>query len=81
MSEKKEMDYKKLVKHLDINTNELLMIGNSLKSDVLPLLRIGASAIHIPFHITWSHEEVSVKETQDSNFHTVYHIKEVLKFL
>ena len=57
MSEKKEMDYKKLVKHLDINSNELLMIGNSLKSDVLPLLRIGASAIHIPFHITWSHEE------------------------
>ena len=53
MSEKKEMDYKKLVKHLDINSNELLMIGNSLKSDVLPLLRIGASAIHIPFHITW----------------------------
>ena len=51
MSEKKEMDYKKLVKHLDINLNELLMIGNSLKSDVLPLLRIGASAIHIPFHI------------------------------
>ena len=81
MSEKKEMDYKKLVKHLDINSNELLMIGNSLKSDVLPLLRIGASAIHIPFHITWSHEEVSVKETQDSNFHTVHHIKEVLKLL
>ena len=81
MSEKKEVDYRKLIKHLDINSNELLMIGNSLKSDVLPLLRIGASAIHIPFHITWSHEEVSVKETQDSNFHTVYHIKEVLKFL
>ena len=81
MSEKKEMDYKKLVKHLDINTNELLMIGNSLKSDVLPLLKIGASAIHIPFHITWSHEEVSVKETQDSNFDTVYDIKEVLKLL
>ena len=58
MSEKKEMDYKKLLKHLDINSNELLMIGNSLKSDVLPLLKIGASAIHIPFHITWSHEEV-----------------------
>ena len=57
------------------------MIGNSIKSDVLPLLRIGASAIHIPFHITWSHEEVSVKETQDSNFHTVHHIKDVLKLL
>ena len=39
MSEKKEMDYKKLVKHLDINSNELLMIGNSLKSDVLPTFK------------------------------------------
>ena len=77
MSEKKEMDYKKLVKHLDINSNELLMIGNSLEiRRSYHLLRIGASAIHIPFHITWSHEEVSVKETQDSNFHTVHHIKE-----
>ena len=34
------------------------MIGNSLKSDVLPLLEIGASAIHIPFHTTWEHEMV-----------------------
>ena len=39
--------------------SELLMIGNSLKSDVLPLVAIGASAFHIPFHTTWAHEEVS----------------------
>ena len=42
MSEKKEGDYRKLIKHLDINTNEFLMVGNSLKSDVLPLIKIGA---------------------------------------
>ena len=79
MSEKKEGDYRKLIKHLDINTNEFLMVGNSLKSDVLPLIKIGASAIHIPFHITWSHEEVSLEETKNSNFHTLSQLKDILK--
>ena len=50
MSDKKEKEYLKLEKHLDIIPAQLLMIGNSLKSDVLPLLEIGANAIHIPFH-------------------------------
>ena len=81
MSEKKEVDYRKLIKHLDINSNELLMVGNSLKSDVLPLIKIGASAIHIPFHITWSHEEVSLEETKNSNFHTLSQLKDILKLV
>ena len=81
MSEKKEEDYRKLIKHLDINSNELLMVGNSLKSDVLPLLKIGASAIHVPFHITWSHEEVSLEETKNSNFQTLSQLKDILKFV
>ena len=81
MSEKKEVDYRKLIKHLDINSNELLMVGNSLKSDVLPLIKIGASAIHIPFYITWSHEEVSLEETKNSNFHTLSQLKDILKLL
>ena len=81
MSEKKDGDYRKLIKHLDINTNEFLMVGNSLKSDVLPLIKIGASAIHIPFHITWSHEEVSLEETKNSNFQTLSQLKDILKFV
>jgi putative hydrolase of the HAD superfamily len=35
------------------------MIGNSIKSDVLPVLELGGTAIHVPYHITWIHEEVS----------------------
>ena len=78
MSDKKENDYLKLIKHLDIKSSELLMIGNSLKSDVLPLVNIGASAIHIPFHTTWVHEEVSKEEQSNSDYRTVSNIKEVL---
>ncbi|MDA9339672.1 HAD family hydrolase [Polaribacter sp.] len=78
MSDKKPKDYLKLIQHLDINPKELLMIGNSLKSDVLPLLEVGSAAIHVPFHTTWLHEEVSEKEKAASTYKTVLNIKEVI---
>lgn len=78
MSDKKEKDYQKLIKHLEIHPSELLMIGNSLKSDVLPLIKIGASAIHVPFHTTWVHEEVSEEESSKLAYKTVSNIKDVL---
>ena len=81
MSNKKGKDYLKLIKHLDIHPSELLMIGNSLKSDVLPLLEIGASAIHVPFHTTWVHEEVSDEEKSKLNYNTINTLKDVLNFL
>ena len=81
MSDKKEKDYTKLINHLDVEPSEFLMIGNSLKSDVLPLIALGASAIHVPFHTTWVHEEVSDEEKSDSDYKTVAKIKEILRFL
>src|SRR6187402_1539508 len=58
MSDKQESDYLKLIKHLDIQPAEFLMIGNSLKSDILPVLALGGHGIHIPYHTTWAHEQV-----------------------
>ena len=81
MSDKKEKDYQKLIQHLDIQPSELLMIGNSLKSDVLPLIAIGASALHIPFHTTWAHEEVSEEHYSRTSYKTVSNIKQVLSYL
>ncbi|MDN3619069.1 HAD family hydrolase [Polaribacter undariae] len=81
MSDKKAKDYKKLIKRLDIKPSEFLMIGNSLKSDVLPLVALGASAIHVPFHTTWVHEEVSDQEKSDSDYTTVASIKDIVPFL
>ena len=48
MSEKKTADYRKLLKHLDASAQEFLMVGNSMSSDILPVLELGGSAIHIP---------------------------------
>ncbi|WCC45425.1 HAD family hydrolase [Tenacibaculum finnmarkense] len=80
MSDKKPTDYLKLIKHLDIQPSELLMIGNSLKSDVLPLIEIGAAAIHVPFHTTWAHEQVKGNQ-KSTEYQTVSNITEVLNFL
>ncbi|MBL4604897.1 MAG: HAD family hydrolase [Flavobacteriaceae bacterium] len=81
MSEKKESDYQKLIKHLDISPKELLMVGNSLKSDVLPLIDIGAFAIHVPFHTTWAHEEVSKQEMVNLEYKTIQKITDLLQFI
>lgn len=58
MSDKREADYLKLIRHLDIRPDEFMMIGNSLKSDILPVLEIGGHGIHIPYHTTWAHEHI-----------------------
>jgi putative hydrolase of the HAD superfamily len=81
MSDKKEKDYHKLIRHLDIHPSEFLMIGNSLKSDVLPLIAIGSSAIHVPFHTTWAHENVPKEQESATTYITVLNIKQVLPYL
>jgi len=81
LSDKKEGNYMRLLKHLDINPKEFLMIGNSLKSDILPLANIEAQAIHIPFHTTWAHEQVSMHETNKKSYKTLSNLKDILDIL
>ena len=80
MADKQEVNYEKLLKRLEIEPNEFFMIGNSLKSDVLPVLSIGGHAVHIPFHVTWEHEKISHK-VNHPNFKTLEKISDVLPFL
>jgi putative hydrolase of the HAD superfamily len=80
MSDKQEADYSDLVKRLDIQPSEFLMIGNSLKSDVLPVLGIGGHAFHIPFHTTWAHEKIDHK-VEHKNFRDFEHIRQVLSHI
>ncbi|WP_456441556.1 HAD family hydrolase [Psychroserpens sp.] len=71
LSDKQETNYSQLLNHLDIKPSEFLMVGNSLKSDILPLVNIKAKAIHIPFHTTWLHEQVNDDETKDKAYKTL----------
>ncbi|MEO6731228.1 MAG: HAD family hydrolase [Ferruginibacter sp.] len=79
MSDKQEADYLKLIKHLDIQPSQFLMLGNSLKSDVMPVLSIGGHAVHIPYHTTWAHEQVE-HHVEHANFRHVDSIIEILPF-
>ncbi len=81
VSDKKEENYLKLLTHLDIIPSEFLMVGNSLKSDVLPLINIGAHSMHVPFHTTWIHEDVSDIEQTTNNYLTVKNLSDILKVL
>lgn len=80
MSDKQEADYLKLIKHLDIQPGQFLMIGNSLKSDVMPVLAIGGHAVHIPYHTTWAHEQVE-HHVEHEHFSQVQQIMEILPTL
>ena len=77
MSDKQEKDYQKLIRHLDCQPEEFLMLGNSLKSDVLPVLNIGGYGVHIPYHTTWAHEKIETK-IEHPKFFQLENISEIL---
>jgi putative hydrolase of the HAD superfamily len=80
MSEKDDANYLKLIKHLDIPPDELMMVGNSLKSDIVPVLNVGGYGVHVPYHITWAHEHIE-DSIDDEKFKSVEGIREILAFL
>ena len=55
-SGKGEREFRRLCEKLGVKPCEMLMVGNSLKSDIAPALAIGCPAVYVPFHITWQLE-------------------------
>jgi putative hydrolase of the HAD superfamily len=80
MSDKKVENYVKLLKHLECKPENFLMIGNSIKSDILPVLELGSHAVHIPFHTTWIHENIDVK-IDNPRFFKINIITELLNII
>ena len=78
-SDKGQAEFLALCEHQRIHPSELLMIGNSLKSDIAPALAIGAWAIHIPFHVTWQLEHV--EEFDHERMVKIEHFSEILKYV
>lgn len=81
VTEKKPENYQRLLNQLNIEPEQFLMVGNSLKSDILPTVEIKAQAIHVPFHTTWQHELVDNHQLQDLKFKTCKNMTEVMCFL
>jgi putative hydrolase of the HAD superfamily len=80
VAEKKEAEYEKLIRHLDIQPHQFLMVGNSLKSDILPVLKLGGFGFHVPFHTTWEYEKLNI-EVDNTNYKQLNSIKEVLQYI
>ncbi len=65
VSEKDEATYKQVFKKMGVEASSVLMVGNSLKSDVLPVVAIGGTGVHVPYEITWEHEKAEKKIDSD----------------
>ncbi|NDV59466.1 HAD family hydrolase [Bacteroides sp. 519] len=80
MSDKKVNDYQKLLKHLDCRPENFLMLGNSMKSDIIPVLELGGNGAYIPYHVTWTHEQQE-HVGEHENFIQLKTINEILNCL
>ena len=78
-SDKSQAEFLALCEHHQIHPSELLMVGNSLKSDIAPALAIGASAIYIPFHVTWQLEHV--EDFDHEQMVKIEHFSEILDYV
>ena len=78
-SDKTQAEFLALCEHQQIHPSELLMVGNSLKSDIAPALAIGASAIYIPFHVTWQLEHVEDFDLEQMV--KIDHFSEILEYI
>ncbi len=80
MYDKTPQTYAALFNRLGCSSGEFLMIGNSMKSDILPVLEVGGYGIYIPFYSTWEHEKVE-EEVRHPNLYENTSCKELLEVL
>lgn len=76
VSEKDPTTYRRILDRHDVDPARFCMVGNSVRSDVLPLLDLGASALHVPYEFLWAHEAVADAEA-DPRFRTLDSIRDV----
>jgi putative hydrolase of the HAD superfamily len=58
--EEKDTDtYREVFREWSVDSRRTLMVGNSIRSDVLPIIELGGYGIHVPYHLTWGHEHVA----------------------
>jgi len=78
MTNKQEENYSGLLKHLDVRPERFMMVGNSLRSDILPVIRLGGYAVHIPYFMTWEHEQMDPSEIKGDRFFELKQLHDLL---
>jgi putative hydrolase of the HAD superfamily len=74
VSDKSELSYRALFQKYAIEPERFLMVGNSLRSDILPVVALGARAVYIPYHVTWAHEAVGERALEPLRYVELGHI-------
>ncbi len=77
VAEKDASVYTDVLNRNNCAPEEFFMVGNSMKSDILPVLSLGASAAHVPFHLTWEHERTTEQPDAPGRFHELSHLGEL----
>ena len=70
--------YRDFLAEANVSPAEFLMVGNSLRSDILPVLELGGHAAYIPHPLTWDHESAAMPSTKDGRFRLLTDIRDVL---
>ncbi len=81
VSEKDTDTYRSIFERRAIQPQEFVMVGNSLRSDVVPVVELGARAVHIPYQVTWHHEEVPEGALPKAGWSRLSSIKELSRLL
>jgi putative hydrolase of the HAD superfamily len=69
--------YRGIFQRRGIKPEDFVMVGNSLKSDVVPVVALGAHAVHIPYHVTWQHEHVPEEELPEKGWRRISSIRQL----
>ena len=77
LSEKDEAAYASVLRRHGIAADRFLMVGNSIKSDILPVLNLGAAAVYVPYHLTWAAERVEEVPTEDGRFFRIKTLRDL----
>ncbi len=74
VSDKDQPTYAAVLERLGVNPRRFLMVGNSLRSDILPVLELGGSAVYIPYELIWQHEVVESENLPQGRFFELEHM-------
>ena len=77
VSEKDANTYARLFREFEVEPREFLMVGNSLRSDIVPVLALGGWGVHMPYHVTWAHEQEAGGVPDPARFREVAHASEL----
>ena len=77
VSEKDERTYERVLAKHGVDAGEFVMVGNSVKSDVIPVVAIGGRAVHVPYHVTWALEEAEAPDDHGGSWTTIERLDEL----